>query len=139
MLQRGERRRAGATRPTPRPRRCATREYYRYDIDVAEVAEVWRRGQRREHRWLLDLTAAALRDDPDLRLQRPGVGLGRGPLDGAGRGRRGRARRTCSPPRCSTGSSPAGEADFADKVLSAMRSSSAGTREQADLRPARER
>jgi 6-phosphogluconate dehydrogenase len=40
-------------------------EYYRYDIDVAEVAEVWRRGSV-VGSWLLDLTAAALRESPDL-------------------------------------------------------------------------
>ncbi|MGH2650447.1 MAG: phosphogluconate dehydrogenase (NAD(+)-dependent, decarboxylating), partial [Actinomycetota bacterium] len=39
--------------------------YYRYDIDTAEVAEVWRRGSVVAS-WLLDLTAAALFEDPDL-------------------------------------------------------------------------
>jgi 6-phosphogluconate dehydrogenase len=39
--------------------------YYRYDIDVAEVAEVWRRGSV-VGSWLLDLTAAALHRDPAL-------------------------------------------------------------------------
>ncbi len=40
-------------------------QYYRYDIDVAQVAEVWRRGSVVAS-WLLDLTAAALDDDPGL-------------------------------------------------------------------------
>ena len=40
-------------------------EYYRYDIDVAEVAEVWRRGSVVAS-WLLDLTAAAFASDPEL-------------------------------------------------------------------------
>jgi 6-phosphogluconate dehydrogenase len=40
-------------------------EYYRYDIDVAQVAEVWRRGSVVAS-WLLDLTAAALDEDPEL-------------------------------------------------------------------------
>jgi 6-phosphogluconate dehydrogenase len=40
-------------------------EYYRYDIDVSEVAEVWRRGSVIGS-WLLDLTAAALRESSDL-------------------------------------------------------------------------
>ncbi|MDG3010926.1 decarboxylating 6-phosphogluconate dehydrogenase [Rhodococcus sp. D2-41] len=40
-------------------------EYYRYDIDVAEVSEVWRRGSVVES-WLLDLTASALHSSPDL-------------------------------------------------------------------------
>jgi len=40
-------------------------EYYQYDIDTAAVAEVWRRGSVIGS-WLLDLTAEALRADPDL-------------------------------------------------------------------------
>ena len=40
-------------------------EHYQYDIDLADVAEVWRRGSVIAS-WLLDLTAAALADDPDL-------------------------------------------------------------------------
>ncbi len=40
-------------------------EYYSYDIDVAQVAEVWRRGSV-VGSWLLDLTAAALAESPDL-------------------------------------------------------------------------
>lgn len=40
-------------------------QYYRYEIDTAAVAEVWRRGSVVSS-WLLDLTAAALRADPDL-------------------------------------------------------------------------
>ena len=41
-------------------------ELYRFDIDVASVAEVWRRGSV-VGSWLLDLTAAALRSDADLK------------------------------------------------------------------------
>jgi 6-phosphogluconate dehydrogenase len=40
-------------------------ELYRYDIDIAKVAEVWRRGSVIGS-WLLDLTASALRQSPDL-------------------------------------------------------------------------
>jgi 6-phosphogluconate dehydrogenase len=40
-------------------------QYYQYDIDVAEVAEVWRRGSVVSS-WLVDLTADALARDPDL-------------------------------------------------------------------------
>jgi 6-phosphogluconate dehydrogenase len=40
-------------------------EYYQYDIDVSQVAEVWRRGSVIGS-WLLDLTAAALAESPDL-------------------------------------------------------------------------
>jgi 6-phosphogluconate dehydrogenase len=40
-------------------------EYYQYDIDVAEVAEVWRRGSV-VGSWLVDLTADALARSPQL-------------------------------------------------------------------------
>jgi 6-phosphogluconate dehydrogenase len=40
-------------------------EYYRYDMDLKEVAEVWRRGSVIGS-WLLDLTAAALLESPNL-------------------------------------------------------------------------
>ncbi len=40
-------------------------QYYQYDIDIPEVAEVWRRGSVIGS-WLLDLTAAALQESPDL-------------------------------------------------------------------------
>jgi 6-phosphogluconate dehydrogenase len=40
-------------------------KYYQYDIDIAEVAEVWRRGSVVAS-WLLDLTASALHEDPTL-------------------------------------------------------------------------
>ncbi len=40
-------------------------ELYQYDINVSEVAEVWRRGSVIGS-WLLDLTASALRGNPDL-------------------------------------------------------------------------
>ena len=40
-------------------------EYYQYDIDTSEVAEVWRRGSV-VGSWLLDLTAQALHDSPNL-------------------------------------------------------------------------
>jgi 6-phosphogluconate dehydrogenase len=40
-------------------------EFYQYDIDTAQVAEVWRRGSVIQS-WLLDLTAEALSASPDL-------------------------------------------------------------------------
>ena len=43
----------------------ANPEYYRYDIDTSQVAEVWRRGSVVAS-WLLDLTAEALQASPDL-------------------------------------------------------------------------
>jgi len=47
------------TAPLERP------EHYQYDIDVAEVAEVWRRGSVVSS-WLLDLAASALHASPQL-------------------------------------------------------------------------
>jgi 6-phosphogluconate dehydrogenase len=41
-------------------------EYYQFDIDTAAVAELWRRGSVVAS-WLLDLTAAALFEDPQLK------------------------------------------------------------------------
>jgi 6-phosphogluconate dehydrogenase len=40
-------------------------KYYRYDLNLPEIAEVWRRGSVVAS-WLLDLTAAALFEDPNL-------------------------------------------------------------------------
>src|SRR5689334_5943781 len=40
-------------------------DHYKYQIDVAQVAEMWRRGSV-VGSWLLDLTAGALRQDPKL-------------------------------------------------------------------------
>jgi 6-phosphogluconate dehydrogenase len=40
-------------------------EYYQYDLDLPEVTEVWRRGSV-VGSWLLDLTAAAMVESPDL-------------------------------------------------------------------------
>src|SRR2546427_4157553 len=40
-------------------------EYYQYDLDLAAIAEVWRRGSVIAS-WLLDLTAEALASDPAL-------------------------------------------------------------------------
>jgi len=40
-------------------------EHYKYDLQIPEIAEVWRRGSVIAS-WLLDLTAAALVESPDL-------------------------------------------------------------------------
>ena len=81
---------------TPRPRRCETPSYYQYDIDMPEVAEVWRRGSVVAS-WLLDLTAQALCERPTLEeLRGPGVGLRRGPLDGRSPRSTRASRRRCS-------------------------------------------
>jgi 6-phosphogluconate dehydrogenase len=54
-----ERDRDAETAPLDEP------QFYRYDLDLAAVTEVWRRGSVVAS-WLLDLTAAALQDDPSL-------------------------------------------------------------------------
>ncbi|MBW0014350.1 phosphogluconate dehydrogenase (NAD(+)-dependent, decarboxylating) [Mycobacterium sp.] len=48
------------TAPLERP------DFYQYDFDIPEVAEVWRRGSVIGS-WLLDLTAIALRESPELK------------------------------------------------------------------------
>ena len=95
-------------------------QYYRYDIDTAAVSEVWRRGSVIAS-WLLDLTAAALVEDPELE----GFG-GRVSDSGEGRWTAKAAIDTGAPSPVLTAAlferfSSRGEATFADKVLSAMR------------------
>jgi 6-phosphogluconate dehydrogenase len=95
-------------------------EYYRYDIDVSEVAEVWRRGSVVAS-WLLDLTAHALSQTPDL------TGYG-GRVSDSGEGRwtvlaavdEGVPAPVLSAALFARFSSR-GEAIFADQLLSAMR------------------
>ena len=41
-------------------------EYYQYDLNLADVAELWRRGSVIGS-WLLDLTASALLQDPQMK------------------------------------------------------------------------
>ena len=41
-------------------------EFYQYEFDLPDIAEVWRRGSVISS-WLLDLTAAALLEDPGLK------------------------------------------------------------------------
>ena len=95
-------------------------EHYQYDLNLPDIAEVWRRGSVIAS-WLLDLTATALIEDPDLvEIRRAGVRLRRRPLDDQGRHRRGRAGPVLSTALYERFSSR-GEADFADKLLSAMR------------------
>ena len=62
-------------------------EHYQYDFNLPDIAEVWRRGSVIAS-WLLDLTAAALLEDPSSReIRRAGFGFGRGALDDQGRHR----------------------------------------------------
>jgi 6-phosphogluconate dehydrogenase len=95
-------------------------KYYQYEIDTREVAEVWRRGSVVAS-WLLDLTAAALVEEPDL-----GSFAGRVSDSGEGRWTSLAAIDEGVPAPVLTTSlyarfSSRGEADFADRILSAMR------------------
>ena len=95
-------------------------EFYQFDIDTTAVAEVWRRGSVIES-WLLDLTAAALVDSPDLE----GF-AGRVSDSGEGRWTSIAAIEEGVPAPILTSSlysrfASRGLDDFADKVLSAMR------------------
>jgi 6-phosphogluconate dehydrogenase len=100
-------------------------ERYRYDFDLADIAEVWRRGSVIAS-WLLDLTAAALLDDPDLAKY-----AGRVSDSGEGRWTIHAAVDEAVPAPVLTTAlyqrfASRGEADFADKILSAMRFSFGG-------------
>ena len=102
--------------------------YYRYDFDVAAVAEVWRRGSVIGS-WLLDLTAHALLEDPAV------AGFsGRVSDSGEGRWTVAAAVETGVPAHVLTTAlyerfSSRGEADFAEKLLSAMRKEFGGHEE----------
>jgi 6-phosphogluconate dehydrogenase len=105
-------------------------EHYQYDLDVAEVTELWRRGSVVAS-WLLDLTAHALHQDPRL------AGFqGRVSDSGEGRWTVKAAIDEAVPAHVLTAAlyerfSSRGEADFADRVLSAMRKEFGGHAEQA--------
>jgi 6-phosphogluconate dehydrogenase len=94
--------------------------FYRFDIDVAAVAEVWRRGSVVAS-WLLDLTAAALHESPALeefggRVSDSGEGRWT-VLAAVDEGVPAHVLATALFERFSS----RGEADYANKVLSAMR------------------
>jgi 6-phosphogluconate dehydrogenase len=104
-------------------------EYYHYDIDTAAVAEVWRRGSVVAS-WLLDLTAAALVEDPELSQF-----SGRVSDSGEGRWTVLAAVEEGVPAHVLTASlyerfSSRGEGLFADKLLSAMRKQFGGHAEK---------
>jgi 6-phosphogluconate dehydrogenase len=95
-------------------------EAYQYDIELADVAEVWRRGSVVAS-WLLDLTAAALAKSPEL-----DDFSGRVSDSGEGRWTVLAAVDTGVPAPVLTTAlyerfESRGESDFADKILSAMR------------------
>jgi len=95
-------------------------EHYRYDIDVPEVAEVWRRGSVIAS-WLLDLSAIALRHSPDL-----SDFAGEIADSGEGRWTSMAAIETGTPAQVLSAAlykrfMSRGEADFANRLVSAMR------------------
>jgi 6-phosphogluconate dehydrogenase len=95
-------------------------EHYRYEFNLPEIAEVWRRGSVVAS-WLLDLAAAALIKDPDLK------GF-QGRVSDSGEGRwtiKAAIDEAVPAPVLSTALyerfGSRGAADFGDKLLSAMR------------------
>ena len=87
--------RRGLRHPEERRLAEARRRSMRFAFDLADVAEVWRRGSVITS-WLLDLTAAALAEDGELCGLSPA--MSRIPAKAAGPCRR-RSRRRCRP-RC---------------------------------------
>jgi 6-phosphogluconate dehydrogenase len=95
-------------------------ELYRYDLELRDIAEVWRRGSVIAS-WLLDLTATALTKDPELK------NFG-GRVSDSGEGRwtiKAAIDEAVPTPVLSAALyqrfSSRGEATFGDKLLSAMR------------------
>lgn len=95
-------------------------EHYQYDLDLPDIAEVWRRGSVIAS-WLLDLTATALVEDPAL----SGF-AGRVSDSGEGRWTLKAAIDEAVPAPVLTAAlyerfASRGEADFQNRLLSAMR------------------
>ena len=100
-------------------------EHYQYDLDLPNISEVWRRGSVIAS-WLLDLSAAALLKDPELSQF-----AGRVSDSGEGRWTIKAAIDEGVPAHVLSSAlyerfSSRGEAEFADKLLSAMRSEFGG-------------
>jgi 6-phosphogluconate dehydrogenase len=105
-------------------------EHYQYDLNLPDIAEVWRRGSVIAS-WLLDLSAAALVKDPKLEAF-----AGRVSDSGEGRWTIKAAIDEAVPTPVLTAAlyerfSSRGEADFADKLLSALRYEFGGHLEKA--------
>jgi 6-phosphogluconate dehydrogenase len=95
-------------------------DHYRYELNLPDIAEVWRRGSVISS-WLLDLTAAALSEDPSLDRF-----AGRVSDSGEGRWTIKAAIDEAVPAPVLTAAlysrfASRGEADFQNRVLSAMR------------------
>ncbi len=95
-------------------------EFYQYEFDLPEIAEVWRRGSVIGS-WLLDLTAIALLDNPELKNY-----TGRVSDSGEGRWTIASAVDEGVPVPVMSAAlfgrfESRGDADYADKILSAMR------------------
>ena len=95
-------------------------DHYQYDLDLPDITEVWRRGSVIAS-WLLDLTASALIKDPTLANF-----AGRVSDSGEGRWTIKAAIDEAVPAHVLTAAlyerfSSRGEAEFADRLLSAMR------------------
>lgn len=106
-------------------------EYYQYDFHLPDVVEVWRRGSVIAS-WLLDLTASALLKNPEL-----AEFGGRVSDSGEGRWTITAAIDEAVPVPVLSDAlferfSSRGEADFADKLLSAMRFEFGGHLEKAE-------
>jgi len=107
-------------------------EHYQYDLDLPDIAEVWRRGSVIAS-WLLDLAASALIKDPRL-----GSFQGRVSDSGEGRWTIKAGIDEAVPTPVLTAAlyqrfSSRGESDFADKLLSALRYEFGGHREKAGV------
>jgi 6-phosphogluconate dehydrogenase len=106
-------------------------EHYQYDLNLPDIAEVWRRGSVIAS-WLLDLTANALVQDPNLSKFAGHVsdsGEGRWTIKAAIDEAVPAPVLTCA---LYERFSSRGEADFANKLLSAMRYEFGGHLEKSD-------
>ena len=108
----------------------AVPENRRYQLNLPDIAEVWRRGSVVAS-WLLDLTAICAGGRTST-LSRPSPALSKIPARGAGRSTRRSSRRCrpmCCPPRSYTRFRSRQSHTFAEKILSAMRNEFGGHQE----------
>ena len=132
ILHARQRRQAGRTTSTPRPRRCATPSTTSTTSTCADIAEVWRRGS-------VDRLVAARPDrrSRSTRIPTSPTSPAASPIPARGAGRIAAAIDEGVPAPVLTAAlyerfSSRGEADFADKLLSAMRFQFGGHLEKPD-------